>query len=148
MYSGCEVRTLWLMSVLYIFLPPADNQSSVSRWTVCCMFFFLCQPHVTGINQIILTPERCQSHVCFLHKSRSWSSRIPAQTNESVELLGKEHSSDQCHMMQEVCQHFSSSSLAIGRGMYTLPASKGWIKWKQVMNQEISYSFFMWLVVN
>lgn len=63
----------------------------------------------------------------FLHKNRSWSSCIPAQTNESVELLGKEHSSDQCHMMQEVCQHFSSSSLAIGRGMYTLPASKGWI---------------------
>lgn len=27
-------------------------------------------------------------------------------------------------MMQEVCQHFSSSSFAIGRGMYTKPASK------------------------
>lgn len=27
-------------------------------------------------------------------------------------------------MMQEVCQHFSSSSLAIGRGTYALPASK------------------------
>lgn len=39
-----------------------------------------------------------------------------SSTNESVELLGKEPSSDHCHMMQEVCQHFSSSSLAIRRG--------------------------------
>lgn len=45
---------------------------------------------------------------------------LASVTNESIELLGKEHSSDQCHMMQEVCQHFSSSSLAIGRGMSTL----------------------------
>lgn len=78
----------------------------------------------TGVSLIIFISERYQSHV-FPHKCRSWSSRIPAQTNESVELLGKEHSSDQCHMMQEVCQHFSSSSLAIGRGMYTLSASNG-----------------------
>lgn len=78
----------------------------------------------TGVSLIIFISKRCQSHV-FLHKYRSWSNRIPAQTNESVELLGKEHSSDQCHMMQEMCQHFSSSSLAIGRGMYSLSASNG-----------------------
>lgn len=75
---------------------------------------------------------------------------IPAQANESVELLGAEHSSDQCHMMQEVCQHFSSSSFAIGRGLETLPASKGRI-------MEASHEpgdalqlflFFFYLVVN
>lgn len=115
-FLGREVGTLWLMNVLYIFLPPSDNQSSVRHLAVCCMF-----------SNLLSQPRDASHMVCFLHKSRSWSSRIPAQTNESVELLGKEHSSDQCHMMQEVCQHFSSSSLAIGRGMYSLTASKGWI---------------------
>lgn len=62
----------------------------------------------------------------YFYHNWSWSSHIPAQTDESVKLLGKEHSSDQCHMMQEVCQHFSSGSLAIGRGAETLQASKSW----------------------
>lgn len=102
--------------VVQIFQPPSDNQSSVRHLAICCMF-----------SNLLSHPRDASHMLCFLHKGRSWSSRIPAQTNESVELLGKEHSSDQCHMMQEVCQHFSSSSLAIGRGMYSLPGSKGWI---------------------
>lgn len=71
-------------------------------------------------------------------KNRRWLSRVSAQTNESVELLGKEHSSDQCHMMQEVCQHFSSSSLlAIGRGICALCQLVKDEFSKQVMNQEM-----------
>lgn len=50
--------------------------------------------------------------------------RSHSTAQKSVELLGKEHSSDQRHMRQEVCQHFSSSSIAIGRGLSALPASK------------------------
>lgn len=49
-------------------------------------------------------------------KARGRLGRDCSSAPESVELLGKEHSSDQCHMMQEVCQHFSSSSLARRRG--------------------------------
>lgn len=32
-------------------------------------------------------------------------------------------SSDQGHMIQEVCQHFSSTSLTVGMGLYPQP---GW----------------------
>lgn len=106
--------------------PNTQSHSVIDVQHWCWVFFCVnlmnwCKPNYFRIWEI---PVTC---CVFLHKNRSWSSRIPAQTNESVELLGKEHSSDQCHMMQEVCQHFSSSSLAIGRGMYTLPARKGWI---------------------
>lgn len=107
--------------------------STSYRQTVKRSFFYVVYIYLSRRSRALPCTEffpltrRCQSHGMFsLHKSRR--SRIPAQTHESVALLGKEHSSDQCHMMQEVCQHFSSSSLAIGRGcMYALPASKGWI---------------------
>lgn len=57
-------------------------------------------------------------------KARGRLGRDCSSAPESVELLGKERSSDQCHMMQEVCQHFSSGSLAKGRGMHALAAGE------------------------
>lgn len=57
-------------------------------------------------------------------KARGRLGRDCSSAPESVELLGKERSSDQCHMMQEVCQHFSSSSLAKGRSMHALAAGE------------------------
>lgn len=89
------------------------------------LLFFLCQPHVRCKHNYLHIQDKPVTWCVCLYKNSSWSSRIPAQTHESVELLGKEHSSDQCHMMQEVCQHFSSSSPARGRGTYALPASEG-----------------------
>lgn len=135
----------WTMSALYIVLPPTFTQSNAILLFVVYLFAVLTS--CTGLSWLILTSKRCQSHGESLHKSRSWSSHIPA--NESVELLGKEHSSDQCHMMQEVCQHFSSSSLAIGSGTYTLPASKGWImEASHEPGDTLQPFFFLFLVVN
>lgn len=68
---------------------------------------------------------RDASHMVRLSKkARGRLGRDCSSAPESVELLGKERSSDQCHMMQEVCQHFSSSSLAKGRGMHALAAGE------------------------
>ena len=84
------------------------------------LFFFSMLTPYTCVTSIIFTSKRCQSHDVFVSiKTGAARAAIPAPTNESVELLGKEHSSDQCHMMQEVCQHFSSSSLTIGRGTHS-----------------------------
>lgn len=70
-------------------------------------------PYIIVEAQLFFSDPKDTSHIVHL----SSLCHIPAQANESVELLGAEHSSDQCHMMQEVCQHFSSSSFAIGRGL-------------------------------
>lgn len=87
--------------------------------------FLFCVSLAHLSSRIALPSERCPSHgVCVSLKKQGLVETYCSPAHESVELLGKECSSDQCHMMQEVCQHFSSCSLTKGRGMYSLPASK------------------------
>lgn len=70
------------------------------------------------------SPEMPVTWLRLSKKARGRLGRDCSSAPESVELLGKERSSDQCHMMQEVCQHFSSSSLARGREGSACPGTQ------------------------